>query len=715
MTAALLSSNWYRVERLRPRLRGHVHVHRHAYRGAVWYVIEDRVGGKYHRFNPASYRVISLMDGRRDLTAIWARLTEQLEEDTPAQEDVIRLLGQLHAADLIQCDVDPDVAELLERHGRQRRSRLMSRFMNPISLRFPLWDPDRALARMVDLLRPLAGARWLVAWVAVVLPALVLAPSHWPDLTENFTEQLLGFDNLVLMAVIFPLVKALHELGHGLAVRARGGEVHEMGVMLLVFFPIPYVEASAASAFVDKRHRMLVGAAGMLAEIFVAAIAFYLWIVLEPGLLRALAYNTMVLAGVTTVVFNANPLLRYDGYYVLADWAEIPNLATRANRYWQHLAERHLFAVHQSEPPDATPGERRWFVAYAPLAFAYRMFVLFGIALFVAQQYFFFGVLLAVWGLVASIGVPMAKGIAAVATGPQFAARGARIRAVAVGVVGGAGLLLFALPLPYHTEAGGVIWLPEQAMLRAGASGFVAEVRARSGSAVERGEIVAVSLEPTLASQIAAQQAKVEESLVVYEAAWSSNPAQASQLEEALRRERATLERLREEAAQLELRAPLGGTLLIDRPDDLPGRFVRKGEIVGYVLGAQAPLIRVVVPQADVDLVRDGTLGTEVKFPQAIDQTWPGRVVREVPKAGNQLPSPALGRVGGGSIAVDPADEKGTLAIESVFEFEIVLPADAPGGFLGSRVYVRFEHRPEPVGLRVWRALRRLFLSYFHV
>lgn len=200
-----------------------------------------------------------------------------------------------------------------------------------------------------------------------MLPALALVPLYWPDLTENFGEQMLAFDNLLIMAVVFPLIKACHEMGHGIATRMRGGEVHEMGIMLLVFFPIPYVEALSSSAFVKKTDRMLVGAAGMLTELFIAALAFYLWIILEPGLARSLTYNAIVLASVTTLVFDANPLLRYDGYYVLADWIEIPNLGSRANSYWQYLAERHVFGVRQSEPPPARPANdagfwlmRRW-------------------------------------------------------------------------------------------------------------------------------------------------------------------------------------------------------------------------------------------------------------------------------------------------------------------------------------------------------------------
>ncbi len=715
MSEALFSTNWYRVADLKPRLRGHIRIHRHAYRGEIWYVVEDRVAGKYHRFNPASYRVISLMDGKRDMNQVWARLTAELVEDSPDQEEVIHLLGQLHSADLIQCDVTPDVAELFERRGKQERKKFVSRYLNPMSLRFPLVDPDRFLEwanRWPHLYRGGWGM-WL--WLAAVLPALFLAPLHWPDLTENFSEQLLAMDNLLLMAVVFPLLKSLHELGHGLAAKSRGGEVHEMGIMLLVFFPIPYVEASSSSAFVKKTDRMLVGAAGMLTELFVAALVFYVWLLLEPGLARSLAYNALVLASVTTVLFNANPLLRYDGYYVLADWVEIPNLGTRSTQYWKYLAERYLINVAKSEPPQSTLGERRWFIGYAPLAFAYRMFVLFGIALFVAQQYFIVGILLAIWGLVSSLGIPWFKIGRALLTEPRFAARTTRIRALLGGTFLGLYLLLFVMPMPYHTHAEGILRLPEQALLRAEANGFVTRALARPGDSLRPGDAVVESVNAELASELEIQLAKLEEIRASYDAAWGVKPAEASQLEEAMRREQASLDRLRERMARLTLRAGAAGQLLLEHPDDLPGRFLEKGEVVGYLVGTYVPVVRVVVGQEDVDQVRLATRDVVVKLPQNLAATWPARLLREVPAAGHELPSAALGQRGGGDVVLDPSDEEGTKTLQSVFEFELSLQQAAPAEYLGSRVHVRFEHPATPLGVRAWRGIRRLFLSQFHV
>lgn len=714
-TRSPLSTHWYRVRDLRPRLRGHVQIHRHEYRGEVWYVFEDRIGARHHRFNFATYRLIHLMDGRRSMDDIWSLLARRLDDDTPTQDDLIRLLGQLHAADLVVSDVTPDVAELFERRAKHERRKWFGRIGNPVALRIPLIDPDRLLERLAPWFRPFAGWRGVALWLAVVLPALVLLPSQWRALTEGFTDQLLATDNLLLLAVLFPLVKIAHELGHGLVCKLRGGEVHEAGVMLLVGYPVPYVDASTASAFVGKWQRVLVGAAGMLTELFIAAIAFYLWLLLEPGLAKSLAWNVAVLASVTTLFFNANPLLRYDGYYILADMIEVPNLGTRANRHWQYLADRYLFGVRHPELPPATPGERRWFAAYAPLAYIYRLLVSFGIALLVAQKLFAVGVALAMWTVGQGVLWPIFKGLRALASAPRYADRRVRVRGVFAGGAALLALVLFVLPWPRHTVAEGVLWLPERAIVRAEASGFVRDVVAAPGDQLAAGDAVIECFEPALGARIAAQRARIDEVMAQIDAAWLQSQAKVQQLEQQLAVEQAALARLEDEARALTVRAGADGELLLTRAADLPGRWLRKGEVVGYLRTGDAPLVRVVVPMSDVDQVRLATRAVEVRLPQGVASSVPAALQRGVPAASRTMPSAALGAAGGGAVAVDPRDPQGLTALESVFEFELMLPNELAHRFLGSRVHVRFEHPAEPIAWRWSRSLRRAFLSYFHV
>ena len=715
LSTSLVNNYWYRVAGLTPRLREQLRVHAQRYRGQLWYVVEDRVNNKYHRFDAQAYRILKLLDGTITLDQLWHRLAAQPDEHTPSQEDILGLLGQLHGLDLLAGGALPDLAELGQRNRRHARQRLLSRYLNPLALRFHLLDPDRTLGKAVGLLAPVLNRWGAVAWLAWVLPAVVLAAAHWRELTSNFGERLLALDNLLLLGLIFPLVKVLHELGHGVACKLREGEVHDMGVMLLLFLPVPYVDASSAWAFPNKRDRMLVGAAGMLVELMLAAGAFYLWLYIEPGVAKGLAYDVAVLASVTTVVFNGNPLLRYDGYYIASDALEIPNLGQRAAGYWGYLIERYVLGRRSAASPAMAPGEPFWFVLYAPLALAYRLFVMFWIAVFVSTKYLFVGMLMIVSSLAISIGMPLYRGAGRLSQLiAQDQARG-RLRRKAAFLLVAIVLILVALPLPHRTQVDGVLWLPDDAVLRIGQSGFVREVGVRPGVWLNPGDLVARLDDPALATEIEAQSARLEQARIRYEAVRMTDPAQGQQLGLVRDREAAVLAALQARAEKLVVRSKASGSVWLDAADDLEGRYLREGRVLGYVIPQSAPTVRVIVDQADEDFIRQRTSSIAVRAPFAAGEAWPAVVLRAVPAASTELPSAALGRQGGGDVAIDPRDESGRKALVSHFEYELALPGDFPYRALGSRVSVRFEHPMEPLGFGLWRAGRRLFLGHFHV
>ncbi|MBT8447587.1 MAG: hypothetical protein KJO38_10575, partial [Gammaproteobacteria bacterium] len=284
MSDSLFDPSWYRVAGLKPRIRAHAQFHRHEYRGQIWHVLQDHSSERFHRFAPEAYYMIGLMDGRRTVQEIWDQAIDQLGDDAPTQIEAIQVLSHLHTADVLQCDVTPDSAEILQRHQRRRRQAFWQRIKSPLAIRIPLLDPENLLERMDWLGRRAFSAFGALAWLIVVGSAGLLAASHWPELSENVSERVLAPQNLLLLWLTFPVLKALHELGHGMAVKAWGGEVHEMGIMILVLMPIPYVDASAASAFRERRKRVVVGAAGMIVEIFVASLAMFAWLAVEPGI-----------------------------------------------------------------------------------------------------------------------------------------------------------------------------------------------------------------------------------------------------------------------------------------------------------------------------------------------------------------------------------------------------------------------------------------------
>jgi len=549
----------------------------------------------------------------------------------------------------------------------------------------------------------------------VVVPAVFQVGVHWTELTENIADRILAPQNLLVLWLTFPFLKALHEFGHAFAVKTKGGEVHEMGIMLLVFTPIPYLDASAASAFRRKRERILVGAAGMLVEFFLAALAFYVWLNVQPGPLRAVAFNVMVIAGVSSVLFNGNPLLRFDAYYILMDMLEIPNLGSRGTRYVFYLLQRYLLGIADAEPPLSTPRERAWFVAYTVLAFCYRMIIYVGIVLFVAGKFFFVGVMFALWAAGNMLILPLAKGIRFLTTSPRLNRK--RLRAVLAAGLMLAGVTagIVTVPVSLSTIAEGVIWIPDQSFVRAGTEGFIKRIIAAPGTRVEEKDALIRCSDPLLPAEIRVLESRLQELKALYGSRIFSDRVAADIARDEIEHVGAQLEDARRREADLTTRSNADGVFVVPIPQDMPGRFVRRGELLGYVLDPSTITARVVVDQSDVDFVRLHTRAVTVRFPHNFAEKVPAMIRRVVPAATDQLPSRTLSREGGGEIAVDPRDDQGTKAFQKIFLLDVDLLDLADSYTVGGRVYVRFDHGKEPLVHRWYRSVRKLLLERFDV
>lgn len=711
---SIYSTYWYRVAEIRPRLRSHVRLFRHIYRNRNWYILQDPSSSRQHRFTRSAYGVIALMDGEKTMQHIWDATVAALGDDAPTQDEIIRLLGQLHGADVLQSDIPPDTLELFERQKKQQ-GKWKQRLTNPFALRFPLTDPDRFLVKWMGLVKPLVSRAALVLWVLVVGSALVLAISHWPELTNDMADRVLQPENLFLLWLVYPFVKLLHELGHAFVTRIWGGEVHEMGLMLLVFTPIPYVEASASAVFPDKHRRMGVAAAGMAVELFVAALALFLWLNIETGRVSAIAYNVMLVGGVSTILFNGNPLLRFDGYYILSDWIEIPNLAKRSTRYLGYLLQRYLFGIKEAVSPVTAPGERAWFVGYGIGAFCYRMFVLAMLALFVSSKFFVVGILIACWAIFSQIVLPAIKHSYGFYN--SSGGRRKRLRFIAASVAAAAvtALLLFVVPVPHKTQVEGVVSLPEHSRVRAGTDCFVAEILIPDNSVVKAGEPLIRCEDPLLRAEVEILEANLEES----QAQYNSEPLQARVQREIFKEElntaKADLARARERLDELLIHSPKHGLFVLPGGHKLVGHFISQGMLLGYIMGAAESNVVVAVEQSAIALVREKTRGVELRLATNLAKPFTTKINRVIPAASNQLPSPVLGTTGGGSISVHPTDTKGTQSLEKTFQLELDLPPQQENIRIGERAYALFDHGYEPLALQWYRSLRRLFLRQFHV
>ncbi len=707
----LFSSNWFRVADLRPQLGGHVQVRRQSGRDALWYVLSDTATGRQHRLNDVAYQFAGRCTGRHTTQQIWEALLEQLGEEAPTQDEIIHLIGQLAEAGMLQADKLADVEALFEQHrqraGQQRRSGL-----NPLAFRINLFNPDPLLRRLDGVSNRVFRTWMLALWGLAVGTALFAAAAHWSELRAHAATYLLTPRYLVLMWLCYPLIKAVHELAHGMAVRRWGGQVTQMGVTLLVLVPAPFVDASAASAFRPAYQRVMVSAAGIMAELLVAALALLVWLNVAPGLLRDIAFVLALIGSVSTVLFNGNPLLRFDGYYVLSDALKLPNLASRSSRYWAYLAQRYVLRLPGARSPEPSRSERAWLAGYAPLSWSYKLFIGVLITFWLASKSVFIGLAAGLFLLYATLARPLYRILHFAWASPLLGMQRWRARAIAAGGVAVAAIVVGAVPMPSTTVAEGVVWVPERAQLRAETSGFVVRLAVQDGERVQPGQLIAVLEDATLEADRRALQGKLDGLRAEQYRTLLSDPLKARNAEEAMQQAQAELARIEQRLAQLEVRAGTAGRLVMPRQQDLPGTYLKQGAMLGYVFSPDAVRVRAVVDEHDIAQVRERTRSVSVLLAERPDAAMAAGLTRETPAATQTLPSPALGDRAGGSRITDPADKNGVTTLEPVFVVDLALPAEATHR-VGGRAWVHFDHGAETLSTQWGRRVQQVFLKHF--
>ncbi|WP_235936021.1 efflux RND transporter periplasmic adaptor subunit [Devosia aurantiaca] len=331
-----------------------------------------------------------------------------------------------------------------------------------------------------------------------------------------------------------------------------------------------------------------------------------------------------------------------------------------------------------------------------------------------ATQLFFVGIILAVLSLASTFLLPVFKGAKYVITSPKL--HDHRVRAVSVSgaFVVAILALIFVLPTPYGTVAQGVVWIPQRTEVVAASSGVVSNVLASPDAIVKAGDELVEVNDPTLAPRIAVLETQRQEFLLRYEAVRYTDRVQAGVLLEQTRNLDGTLASLKRRQQDLIVRAKLDGRFILPNATDIVGHFVSEGELIGYVVGEESPGVRVVVPQSDVDIVRNRTDHIEMRYASNIETSVRAQIVRSTPAAQFDLPSLALATQSGGSVVIDSSGQQ-PRALESIFVFDLVPETNDQPLLLGSRVHVRFDHGREAFGWRVLRSLRQIFLSTFNV
>lgn len=589
------SESWHRVAGLQAQLRPQVRVHRQHFRGERWYLLHDPFNNQFFRLRPAAYAFLLRLGPDRTVGQAWQTVLEERPEDAPGQQDVVELLAQLYASNLLLAETPADTAALFHRYRKRIRREATAKILGAMFARFPLFDPDGLLERLKPLSNRLFSRVGFFVWLAVVGWGLAAVLGSTGELVAQ-GRQVLDPANLPWLFLVTAVLKTFHEFGHMALCKKFGGSVHRAGILLMIFTPMPFADTTAAWGFRERWQRVLVGFGGMIVEMFLAALAAVLWARTGPGLVHDLAFNAMLVGSVSTLLFNLNPLLRFDGYYILSDLTGVANLYQRSLKYLRYLCERHLFGLRRERSPAGDRTEAALLAAYGVFGGVYRFFLFGSILLFVWDRFLLLGIVMGGICLVAWLLVPLGKLANYLAGSPKLHLQRGRAVAVVLGLVLALWLGVRWVPVPQWVRAPGVLEARDASAVVNGAGGRIVEILADPGVRVEPGAPLLRLEDPGLGFAVAEIEAQLTEGRARLRQALAENPASRPVLQgyvEALA-ERAAELRARRDA--LVVRAPHAGFWIAPDLDDRLGSWLRRGSIVGQVIDPEEFEFRVQVP-----------------------------------------------------------------------------------------------------------------------
>jgi len=737
------SSDVERRKMVRVRLRPDIVVDRHRYEGRSYYVIKDPVSLRYYRLKENEHFLLQFMDGKRTLNDAQKAYEAHYRPDRLRLEDLEAFAQQLMRAGLVQNDSPAAGKQLIERRQKRQRQEWIQKATNLLYIKIPVFDPDRLLRWMLTFLWWIFTPAFFIASLALVSAAGMLVATNFDMFLSKLPNyyEFFSFKTAAYLWLALGVVKVIHEFGHGLSCRYYGGEVHEMGFLLLCFSPALYCNVTDAWTLPNKWHRIIISAAGIYVELVIAAISTFIWwYTPNQPFIHNLSLSLMVVCSVSTVVFNGNPLMRYDGYYVLADWMEIPNLRERANRLISNWFSSTCLGIEVPPEQYMELGRKAMFVSYAIVSYIYRWIVTFGILFFLYNllkpyKLEVVSQALTIASMLSMIGWPIfnvGKNIYRRGRVPDMKSHRVMITTC---VFLFAAAIFFLVPMPVSRLRSQALLMPQQEHSRklfATYPGILSKLNFKPGQTVRSGEELAVFHNREVDAKIAQARAELEAgekylSILQIQRARAINPSDRDKIDETIAKTNRQVELGHVEVnalnqiikEKLTLKAPIDG-IIAEAPKitDIGRQFQEDPRTPLFViykpghLNACMPLTtaefkRLVDYTGTSSTLRSPTLVIRVHG-QGMRE-WTGKIESLPPSEAKEIPV-ALSNRGGGPVAVKAGSRPEQLVPQSQ-HFLVYINIDDADQLLvpGNMAQVKIFLKPETCAQWIWRSINDIF------
>ncbi|MEM9940779.1 MAG: biotin/lipoyl-binding protein [Planctomycetota bacterium] len=646
----MVHSTIFEPGNLKLRLKQGLRFHPRGNSQSVWYLVEDRLAGNFFQISVANYHLISLIDGNRTVSELGELSSRTRTEFAIDEEDVIQLCQWLIDSNLVESEMNNTVEAQIQKSKKLQFQQALS-LLNPISIRISLGSPDRMVGFIYDWTKWAYSGPGLLLWILILATAcFILGFKGTELLLDRFRA--VGPHDMIWIAVSWLGLKCVHELGHCLMCKKFGGRISGCGITFLMMFPLPFVDVSSAWAFHSKWKRILTSAAGMIAEWLIAAIAVIFWYQSEPGPIRYHLGNLILISSIQTLIFNANPLMRFDGYYILSDLLEIPNLYQHGRLVIQGWVKR-IFLGFPLPESHETGWRKQTTTIYGLLSFIWQWVILLSLILATIQILPRTGIFLATIATLFWFGIPAFRFLATLfdrnLTPTKTLVRFFGIVGLTFAVVSAC---LTWLPGPGQISAPVVIDYSPIRTIRAQTTGILLDIYVADGQNIAQGQPIAKLENRELASELEQSAIDIEISQLRLKSYLASGEISKLKLERenlaALQNKRAELRRLN---SLLEIRSDYSGQVIAPEIESKKGVHIELGSVICWVGNPETLKATAVMRPEDARWIQ--TEGTEVKI--RIDgrgSSFVGLTESIEPKALEFPPHDALAAVNGGPLSV---------------------------------------------------------------
>ncbi|MFK7769219.1 MAG: HlyD family efflux transporter periplasmic adaptor subunit [Mariniblastus sp.] len=619
-------------------------------------VIEDPVRSKFFQIGSMEYSFIAAMDGVKTGRDLVAELNQNKSTESPVTDDSARAIVQWLIQNNLAYGNTMDNAKRLNQQASSLNRQKLMGLLNPISCKVTLFNPNKALKKIQPYMNWLFSTWFLIVWCAVGLYTLTQIYAHWDKMGSASTGILSGY-SWVWLLLTWLLLKIIHEAAHGTACRRYGGEVPEAGVLFLLFTPMAFVNVTSMWRFANRWHRIVVAAAGMYIELFISFLSFIVW-TRADGVVADVAFNVFLMSSVTTILFNANPLMRFDGYFLLSDILGIPNLYPKGTKWFGDRLKSLFFGLPKTANI-CSDKELRRVAIYGCMAFFWKISISVSLIIGAGVLFHGAGLVLSAFGVGLWFGLPIYKQFVSIfGSKAQHPIRPVRVLAsfAMVALVGGS--LFSVLKAPATKSAPAIVQFADETLLRADANGFISELLVNSGDAVKKGDVLIRLDNPKLANEVVeierlANEALIQSRIYKKQKELSLSLAELEKHEEL----KEQLEEKRQEAGGLNLVAPFDGFVFQRNLENQLGSFAKRGDPLLTIAQQQTKEVVVSIDQRDLESIK-GNEGNYLRVAIPGATLFKSKMIRVNPRASTTPTHPSLCAQAGGPLTVRPAAGK---------------------------------------------------------